>query len=187
MHIHHHKRLLKLRIAKPLLFVVPFVLAVFTSQSALARCDSAPDLSAVVAKFEATKISRVEALLRFGEHQNLCLGIEYVDIQLLTELTDFHIHNLPVRETIKSILGQKQRLTIRVDNGVIEIAHEAFGPETRTIFDYILPAFESRRAPVQDLSNALYLQFASDLNPQIEGFAGHARRSGRRRGSVLRA
>jgi hypothetical protein len=159
--------------AKPLLFVVSLVLTLFTPLSAFARCDIAPDLSAIVAKFEATRISRVEALLRFGESQNLCLGIEYVDNQLLTELTDFHIHNLPVRETIKSILGQQRPPTIRADNGVIEIAQEAFAPETRTIFNYILPTFESRRAPVQDLSNALYLQFVSDLNPQITGFAGH--------------
>src|SRR6266436_3355465 len=101
-----------MRNAKRLLLFLPVLFGISGLQSASAHCDTSPDLSAVVTEFETIQTSRVAALLNFGQIHNLCFGIEYVDAKLLTEVTDFHIRNMPIRECIKSILGQERKLTI---------------------------------------------------------------------------
>jgi hypothetical protein len=141
-------------------------------QSASAHCDTSPDLSAAVSEFESNQTSRVAALLRFGQIHNLCFGIEYVDAKLLTEVTDFHIRNMPIRECIKVILGQERKLTVSLSNGIIEVSQETLQSERKSIFDHVLPRFEVRRSSVQEISTALYMQLIADLNPQITGFAG---------------
>jgi hypothetical protein len=146
--------------------------ALFTSQRLDAHCDTSPDLSAHVAEFESLRTSRIDALLRFGESHNLCFGIEYVDDKLLSEITDVRIKNESIAGTLKSILGERT-LNIRLSNGIIEISQEESNARTRSIFDYVLPTFEVRRATVQEISNALHMQLVVDLSPQVTGFAGH--------------
>ncbi len=162
----------EMRNARHLFWLSPVLLAISGLQSASAHCNMSPDLSAVVAEFDSIGTSRIDALLRFGELHDLCFGIEYVDTRLLTEPTDFHIRSMSIRQSIRSILGQERLIAIGVSNGIITISREQPPGEKKSIFDYVLPRFETRRASVQEISTALHMQLVVDLNPQATGFAG---------------
>jgi hypothetical protein len=140
----------------------------------LARAGCAdPNLSTQIPEFQDLQTSRMNALLRFGEAHNLCFGVEYVDRVLLTDLTDIHHKAGTIGEAIKSILGKERLFSIQVREGVIEISQLGSDPHVKNIFDYVLPAFEARHGSVQEISNLLYMDLVTDLNPQITGFAGH--------------
>jgi hypothetical protein len=143
-----------------------------TPKPTCAQCDTHPNLSAPIAEFDARQVSRVEALLRLGEKQGLCFGIEYVDKALLTELTDFHFHGTNVQRALRSILGREQ-LVAEVRDGVVEISQKTANPGAKNIFDKPIAEFQARRASVQDLSIALHMQLVTDLNPSTGGFVGH--------------
>jgi len=147
-------------------------LGLLTAPSVLATCTTTPDLSKVVAEFSSKGTSRVGALLQFGESRNLCLGLEYVEPSLLADLVDLHMRNVTVREAISSILGDRT-LQIHVDDGIVVITRRALQTEGKSLFDYVLSEFAVRRATVQEISNALYMQLLVQLRPTITGFAGH--------------
>jgi hypothetical protein len=162
-----------MRNTRHLFLLSSFLLAMSGPPLASAHCDTSPDLSAVVAEFDSTQISRIDALLRFGKIRNVCFGIEYIDTKLLTEPVDFHIRNMSVRDAIKRILGQERMLSVRLNNGVVEISAEELRGEGKSIFDFVLPKFEARRAPLQEISTALRMQLIVNLNPRVTGFAGN--------------
>src|SRR6266481_733522 len=133
-----------------------------------------PNLFAQTPEFQALQTSRINALLQFGETHNLCFGVEYIDAALLTNLTDIHIEaSMMIGEAIKLILGKEQLFSVEVREGVIEIGRAASEPHIENIFDHVLPAFDARRGPLQETSNALHMYLVTDLNPEITGFAGH--------------
>lgn len=147
-------------------------LVFFAAQSVHAGCIQAPDLSARVAEFSSNQASRVGALLRFGQNRNLCFGLEYVTPSLLTEVTDLRVHDVTVLKAIELILGEPQ-LEIRVDNRVIVITRRVLPADSKNLFDYVLPRFAVRRASIEEITAALYMQLRLQLNPAITGFAGH--------------
>lgn len=147
------------------------LLTISAAQLASARCNS--DLSTGVAEFNSIQISRIDALLRFGKQYNVCFGIEYVDMKLLTEPVDLHIRNSSVRDAIRSILGDERLLSIKLSNGIVEISGQNPRGEKKSVFDYVLPKFEARRAPLQEIVMALHMQLIVDLNPRVTGFAGN--------------
>lgn len=153
-------------------WLLSVLLAMMGPGRASASCGKSTDLTALVTEFDSTQASRIDALLKFGEIHNLCFGIELVDSKLLTAPTDFHIRNLSVHESIKAILGQELVLTVEPTSGVIEIRRRESPNGKRTIFDFVLPKFDARRASVQAISEALRMQLVVDLNPQVTGFAG---------------
>jgi len=155
-----------------LLWLSPVLLAMLGPEPALASCGRSTGLTAIIAEFDSIQTSRIDALLRFGEIHNLCFGIEFVDDKLLTEPNDFHIRNMSVHESIKVILGRELMLAVEPSSGVIEIRRLESPGEKRTIFDFVLPRFDARRASVQEISEALRMQLVVDLNPQVTGFAG---------------
>jgi hypothetical protein len=156
---------------KAVLRVVSLLSCSLAPSLARGRC-AEPSLSARVPEFEAQQTSRIEALLRFGEANNLCFGIEYVDASLLTDPVNFKIQAGSVQQTVHSILG-KGSFLIGSHDGVIEINRPMAETKTKDIFDYVLPAFESKRGSVQEISNLLHMYLVSDLNSQTTGFAGH--------------
>jgi hypothetical protein len=133
-----------------------------------------PNLFAEIPEFQALQISRINALLRFGETHNLCFGVEYVDATLLNNPADIHIEaGTMTGEAIKLILGKEESFSVDVHEGVIEISRAASDHYVENMFDHVLPAFEARRGSLQETSNALYMSLVTDLNPEITGFAGH--------------
>ncbi len=132
-----------------------------------------PNLSTQIPDFQVLQTSRINALLRFGETYNLCFGVEYVDAALLTEVMDIHVRASTVGEAITSILGKERLLSVEVHEGIIQIGRESPESNLEGIFDHVLPAFESRRVPMQETSNLLQMYLVTDLNPEITGFAGH--------------
>ena len=156
------------------LFCLLFVLLIAViPMSANAHCNTTPDLSATSSEFEVGQTSRIDALLRFGEIHKLCFGIEYVDATLLTELANFHLRPVPIRDAIRSILGEQRLFAVQLSNGVIEITEKTPEGGKKSVFDYVIPKFETRRGQVQEISIGLHMQLVADLNPQITGFAGH--------------
>jgi len=144
-----------------------------TPIGARARC-SDPNLSAAVPEFQTVQSSRINALLRFGETHNLCLGVEYVNVELLTEPVQIRVPGGTVEQAIRLILGHDQQYSVEAHERVIEISRITSEPHAKNIFDYVLPDFESRRASVQELSNLLSMQLVVDLKaPEVTGFAGN--------------
>ena len=137
-----------------------------------ARCAD-PNLFEQIPEMQTLHTSRIDALLRFGEAHNLCFGVEYVDAPLLTDPVDIHIEAGTIGEAIKSILGKSRSLSVEIRDGVIEIGSAAPESPGKDIFDHVLPAFEARRGSMQEISNVLHMYLATDLNPEITGFAGH--------------
>ena len=143
-----------------------------STPSARGRC-SDPNLASAVPAFEVSQISRVNALLRFAEAHNVCLGIEYVDAELLTAPVTVHVQAGTMEDSIRTILGHQRAYSIRVTEKVIQISARLSDPDTKNIFDYILPDFESRRGSLQEVSNMLGMQLILDLiAPRVTGFAG---------------
>ena len=146
-----------------------------TRLPANATCHTSPDLSASVAAFRVQQASRIEALLRFGDENGLCFGIEEVDAALLTELADFDIKNSTVQATIKSILGPEHPITTEKHYGVIEVRPMSRRAKSRNVLDFVIPKCEANRGELQLVSWLLRIHLASELNPQIKGFGGDAR------------
>lgn len=139
---------------------------------ACARC-SDPSLTATVPAFRASQKSRLDALLHFGEIHNVCFGIEYVDARLLTEPVQIRVPSGNIEQTIRAILGNDPRYSLEIHEKVIQIGRIVSEPHAASIFDYVLPAFESRRGSLQAISNLLNMQLVSDLKaPEVIGFAG---------------
>ncbi|MGA2431100.1 MAG: hypothetical protein ABSH13_21565 [Candidatus Acidiferrum sp.] len=156
----------------------PFLLVCWflaTQLSASATCNTSPDLSASVPAFRVQQASRIEALLRFGDENGLCFGIEEVDAALLTELADFDIKNSTVQATIKSILGPGHPITTEKHYGVIELRPRSRRATSRNILDFVISKWEANRGELQLVSWLLRIQLATELNPQIKGFGGDAR------------
>jgi hypothetical protein len=136
-----------------------------------AGCGASRNLSASVLKFEARQASTIEALIKFGEQNDLCFGIEYVDRSVLTKKLDFNIQNTTVRGAIETILGSRP-LSIEPHFGVIEISQRR--PKKKGLFDIVISKWVAQRGPLQMASWLLHVRLAQDLNPQIKGFAGDA-------------
>jgi hypothetical protein len=154
-------------------WLVCLLFTALTPNPARASCAD-PNLFAQIPEFQALQISRINALLRFGETHNLCFAVEYVDAALLNNPADIHIEaGTMIGEAIKLILGKEQLYSVDVREGVIEISRTASEPYVENIFDHVLPAFEARRGSLQETSNVLHMYLVTDLNPEITGFAGH--------------
>ncbi len=151
----------------------PFLLLISISAQAQPHCDISSDLSASIAEFNAQQVSRIEALLMLGEQYNLCLGIEYVDRNLLTDLVDIHVKSGTAATAIDSILSPTRGLTIERRNGAIEIRQRVSADKVRNIFGYVIPKWESSRGPIQVVSLLLHWALVSELNHQLSGFGGH--------------
>ena len=155
---------------------LPLVCLLFctlTPDTARASCVD-PNLFAQVPEFQAQQISRINALLRFGETHHLCFGVEYVDAALLTNIADIRIESgTTIRDAVRLLLGIGQLFSVEVRGGVIEISRVASNPHVENIFDHVLPVFEARRGPLQETSNVLHMYLVTDVNPAITGFAGH--------------
>ena len=147
-------------------------LALGMQVSARASCNTLPVLSTSVADFHVRQISRIEALLIFGEERNLCFGIEKVDTTLLTELSDFDIGKTTVEGAIRLILGSDHSVTIEQHFGIIEIIPVPRRAKSENIFDVVIPEWQAQRGNLQLVSWLLHIQLVQDLNPQIQGFGG---------------
>jgi hypothetical protein len=132
-----------------------------------------PDLSGRVPDFRASQVSRVEALLRFGDANNLCFGIEYVDSSLLRDRVEINVQSGTVEDAVKSIMDGSNRVSIKVVDGVVEVGPLISNPSKTKIFDHVLPVFQSKRGSLQEISNLLHMDLVVDLDPDITGFAGH--------------
>jgi hypothetical protein len=146
-----------------------------TRLSANATCNTSPDLSASVGAFRVQQASRIAALLKFGDENGLCFGIEEVDAALLGELADFDIKNSTVQATIESILGPEHPITAEKHYGVIEVRPRSRRAASRNILDFVIPKWEAKRGELQLVSWLLRIQLETELNPQIKGFGGDAR------------
>jgi len=134
-----------------------------------ARCRT-PDLHTPIHEFTAARVSRLDALLRLGQEQNVCFAVEYVDGAMLTEPHDFHLTGTTIGDAVRSILGDEEHsLVVDARNGLIVISRT---PRPAGIFDYLIPKWETRRGSVQDMSIGLHMQFVMNLNPCVKGFAG---------------
>lgn len=151
--------------------LICLVFAALTPNIADAGCAD-PNLSAQIPEFQALQTSRISALLRLGETHHLCFGIEYVNTALLMHVTDIRTSAGTVRQAITSILGN-DLFSVEVHDRVIEISGIPTAPNVRDVFDYILPAFEARRGPMQEVSNLLHMYLVTDLSPEVSGFSGH--------------
>jgi hypothetical protein len=170
MYVNNNRRVLTMTNPIRIFWLICWFLG--TQLSAQASCNLNPDLSAKITEFHARQISRIEALLRFGNDNALCFGIEQVDPGLLTELTDFDIRRTTVNGAIKSILGSEHPVRIEQHYGVIEIGPMAQRAKSN-IFDFVVPGWEAQRGNLQVISWLLHIQLVKDFNPQIQGFAGH--------------
>lgn len=151
---------------------IAFFLVILAGKHTYAGCIY-PNLSSEVPEFQSTNASRIDVLLRFGEANKLCFGVEYIDATLLTSPANIRIPaGASIEGAVRTILGSQPALTIEVHDGIIGISRSA--PETKTsVFGHVLPAFEARRGPLQEISNLLHMYLVSSLNPSITGFAGH--------------
>ena len=147
----------------------------FLITSVAQACNQRVQMTAPVAEFTRRGLSPMEALLQFGQTHDLCFGIEYVDRALLVHPSDFHIENSTVKETIETILGGNRRFKIAVVDGIVEIRPREPDSGTNTIFDIVIPKWETNRASVQLTSLALHMQLVMNSNPEIKGFAGDIR------------
>ena len=149
-----------------------FLAILLMSPSAIhARCDVLRDLSKPAAKFEASQISPIEALIRFGEKNDLCFGIQYVDKSLLTTRSNFNIQNMTIGAAIEKILGPGSSFKIEPLNGVIEISPRVTSGK-KSVLDNVIRNWVAARGPLQIVSWLLHIQLVRELDPQMKGFGG---------------
>jgi len=161
----------ELNMTKNLLMLALLAVVLMSPVAIHARCDAVGDLSTPSAKFEASQVSPIEALMRFGEKNDLCFGVQYVDKSLLTTPSNFNIQNMTIREAIEKILGSGSSLKIESINGVIEISPRVTSGK-KTVLDHVIGNWVAARGPLQIVSWLLDIQLVKELNPQIKGFGG---------------
>jgi hypothetical protein len=158
------------RVRKALLVAV-----VFTACARLihAQCSSTHPLQRPVAVFSANHVSMVEALLRLGQEQHVCFGIEYVDSHSLLDSISVLVNNATVDDVVREIVSHGKGYDFKQVDGIILVTNAGLPHGNKNLFDHVVPLFSTPRASVQEANNALWMQVQVDLNPTITGFAGH--------------
>ncbi|HZU22964.1 MAG TPA: hypothetical protein VE998_09045 [Terriglobales bacterium] len=133
------------------------------------RCLRDHPLNVDIPQFSASNLSVLEALLKLGQENKLCFGIE-TGSGILEARVSTDLRNSSAGAAISAILPNAYRFKVVESNGVIEIRLGTTPVDD--VLSTSIPIFQVPKAPMQAVSNALRMQLASTLDPRIHGFAG---------------
>jgi hypothetical protein len=124
-----------------------------------------------VERFEARNSSVLEALLRLGQENQICLGVESAEPELSRRLVNLLMADVSVGDAVKEIIATfPGTYSFREELGVVLIRNLR-APE-KTWLDFKISTFRCTRSSVQAVNNLLWMTVATQINPKIGGFAG---------------
>jgi hypothetical protein len=138
-----------------------------------AGCDTARPLERQVTEFHAHHMQLIDALFELGRTAGICLGVDALDSELLRNHVDLDAYSKPAGEIIGNILAASPRLESVESAGVVLVRRK--GSRPWSWLDFVLPSFQSGRAPLQAVNNLLYMTLVSEAEPAAQGFAGSFR------------
>lgn len=134
------------------------------------RIGSTDSLQRHIKGFKVKGVTPVEALLQLGRENDACVGIEYIGPELAQRSLVLEVRNTTVGEVIKQILASTRKYAFHEQDGVVLVRNTQL--TEGTWLDLKISTFQVNQASVQEVSNVLFMQLRSELDPKPGGFAG---------------
>lgn len=147
-----------------------FVFCLLGTIAVLGQCSSPKEKK--IDEFSANNVSRIAAVLKLGEQEHICFGIEYADARSLLDPISISSSNTDVQQILHKIFAGEAGYEFTEEDKSVLIAR-SLPSEVPNFFTRLVSRFVVPRATVQEISNALWMHVQVEANPEIRGFAGH--------------
>lgn len=148
--------------------VVSFVMTCCCVTASSAACgDPAGNRSGV----EFKNVSVLRALTLLGKQQNVCIAVEGVDKDTLLRTVSGRFTDAGADEVLRRLFVN-DNIHIGVSDGILHV-RGLYAPIV-PLLEKTIPVLELKRpAILQAVSNLLFMELATAVDPKKKGFAGH--------------
>jgi hypothetical protein len=115
-------------------------------------CEIAAASNTVVREFHARNLRLIEALVKLGRENQICLGIEDYDADLLRLHADLDVFAVPAMDVIKRIVATSTNLEAVRQTRIVRIRSKRSSPD-HSWLDFVVPEFRSPEGSVQTINN----------------------------------
>lgn len=112
------------------------------------------------------------ALLELGQISHVCFGLRLLDDNAFTHILHVNMTNASVRQILDSMVRELPDYVFREFPPSVVLVGKLDMKAPDLLLDKVVPSFDSPRAPLHAVSNALKMQIAVNIDPTITGFAG---------------
>jgi len=148
----------------------------------LTRCqensgESSRILDRTVESFSVEDVTPLDAVLELGRHEQIPLGIEYIDREVVGKPVSVAVGRSTVRDILDMFVPVGRGYLYRVQNGVVVVTQKNVPAGKKNILNTILSEFAVNRTDLQQASSLLWMTLYKTLYPVPgpHGFVGTRR------------
>lgn len=152
--------------------IATVLLCLSSSISAQTR-SATPNLSRKVAFFSVKQRNLIDALLSFGAHEHMPMGIDYIDKIAFQQRLNLEFRECSVRQILDALTHPLDYSWSMV-GAVVSVTHDGALLGKSNLLNTRIPQFRIGETSMHEASLALSLHLYFVLNPKSGGIAGDA-------------
>lgn len=114
----------------------------------------------------------VPGVLDLGQISHVCFGLRMLDASAFTQVLHINVKDASVRQILDAMTSKLTDYEFRESSSGVTLVGKLSSIVPSPLLNQVVPTFETQRAPLNAISNALQMQFAVTVDPTITGFAG---------------
>jgi hypothetical protein len=123
-----------------------------------------------VGSFRVSGLPALDALLDFGQREQIPLGVEYVSREAVEVPTTVDLHEATVTEILEAICPKNRGYRWAVEQDVVVVTHSRVPPGKQNLLNRAIPAFSVGRTPLQSANVALNMTLFPRVYPRPEPY-----------------
>lgn len=120
----------------------------------------------------AANESLARGILELGQLSHVCFGLRILDANAFEHVLHIRAKDTSVRQILAAMVRELPNYTFQESAHKVVLVGKLDLKIPDLLLDKVVPSFDTPRAPLNTVSNALRMQVAVNLDPTINGFVG---------------